>query len=325
MSRLLIGVDGGGTKTIAVAAREDGTIIAVSSGSGINYNNIGMARSRNRLRGIVDRLLAQTGGGTADLCIGMPALSMQADEALVRAYAGDRFDDVAIDMQSDAYVALMGHTLGKPGLIVICGTGSMLAMLDRQGRQRVMGGWGHLLGDPGSGYSIGLDGMRAAIAAYEAAAAPTGLTDAMRAYFEVDDLRDVLDIVYDSRDTVARIAGFARTVLRMAESGDTAARDAVRANMRRIAHDAGVMLAGGEGMGAVGLYGGIFLNSALAREIFLAALREKVPGAAAAFPRYPPEIGALIHLFGRRGAITPQLLRNLEGSYSALSARKKGE
>ena len=41
----------------------------------------------------------------------------------------------------------MGCTLGGPGLIAICGTGSMLLLRDREGRTRVSGGWGYLLED----------------------------------------------------------------------------------------------------------------------------------------------------------------------------------
>lgn len=52
----LIGVDGGGTKTKAVAARTDGTVLATAVGGGLNAGQIGAGRAKENLLGVLKRL-----------------------------------------------------------------------------------------------------------------------------------------------------------------------------------------------------------------------------------------------------------------------------
>ena len=48
-----------------------------------------------------------------------------------------------------------------------CGTGSVVVGRNAKGEVTRAGGWGHLLGDHGSGYWIGITGLRAAIREYD--------------------------------------------------------------------------------------------------------------------------------------------------------------
>merc|ERR1711964_171025 len=55
----------------------------------------------------------------------------------------------------------MGGT--REGVIAISGTGSIVYGRNHGGKAARAGGWGHLLGDEGSGYDIGLQGLRAVV------------------------------------------------------------------------------------------------------------------------------------------------------------------
>ena len=70
---LIIGVDGGGSHTVAVAAREDGTVVASAHGSGINYYKVGMRLARENLYHIIEEVSRSSGGDYEALCIGMSA------------------------------------------------------------------------------------------------------------------------------------------------------------------------------------------------------------------------------------------------------------
>ena len=72
--QFVIGVDGGGSKTIAAAVSMDGTVLAVQKGNGINYHNIGMEKARENLFGIVSSLEKECGAEYAALSIGSAAL-----------------------------------------------------------------------------------------------------------------------------------------------------------------------------------------------------------------------------------------------------------
>ena len=133
MSRgLLIGIDGGGTHSSAVAVWPDGRIAAVAREGGMNFHNDGVDAVRRRLENVVGALCAGAGAPAERICAGLSALDGPADRETLAVFASDTWPAGTLDLQSDAYIALMGCTLGSPGMIVICGTGSMLLLLDRE-------------------------------------------------------------------------------------------------------------------------------------------------------------------------------------------------
>ena len=311
---LLIGIDGGGTHSTAVAAYPDGRIAAVAKGGGANFHNIGVEAVRCHLEEMVAQLCCQ-GGEVEEICVGMSALDAPADEATTALFARGMFRTEQLDLQSDAYIALMGFTLGQPGVIVICGTGSMLLMLDGEGCQKAAGGWGYLLGDAGSGYTLAREGLLAVIDASEGTGPDTSLVGDALVYFQADAPRGIIDRVYDPAATPDKLAGFARHVLQRAKEGDAVACTILHSNMKRLARSAAQLVCGSPEAGRIGLYGGIFAHSELAREYFTAALQRFSPGAQACSPEYPPELGALIHLFRKRGILTEEALDNMKSTY----------
>ena len=316
--QFVIGVDGGGSKTIAAAVSMDGTVLAVQKGNGINYHNIGMEKARENLFGIVSSLEKECGAECTALSIGSAALEDTASEKEVRAFAGTLFRADRIIMESDAYMALIGLTQGKPGMIVICGTGSMLVMGGEK-KQSIMGGWGHLLGDPASGYAIALAGLRAAVRAWEGTARPTSLADKATRFFNLSENRQLTEKIYAPDFGVDGIAKFAPMVFEAAEEGDEEANAILCAQMDEIAAEAAALLRQDAQVRLVGLYGGIFQHQSMAKTLFSGLLREKMPEREfeIAKPAYPPELGAAILYFLRRGTLNEQILRNMQESRQA--------
>lgn len=322
-TKVIIGVDGGGSKSIGVAADGDGRALAVFRGGGINYYQIGMERARSNLKEIVDALLSACGGVCDLLSVGMPALDTAADEATVRAFAGDIFDPQSLILESDACMTLEGMTGGEQGMIVICGTGSM-ALLSVGNSYRAAGGWGYLLGDPGSGYSIAMSGLRAVIRHWEGTGPETGLGVRAMVHFGLKQPRDLIALIYDPAcgpDTVARFAG---QVFSLAEAGDGEAERILENEMQGIAWQAASLLKDAPGVEKVGLYGGIFQHQPLARRLFADALRECLPGRSIHIvkPEYPPEIGAVIQAFKRKGILNDVRLKALKTTYEKLTEAK---
>lgn len=315
VQELLIGIDGGGTHSTAAAAWPDGRIAGVAYGGGMNFHNVGVKTVRERVEAIVAELCEKCGAPAGAVCVGMSALDAPADEETLARFTTGSLTREQLDLQSDAYIALMGLTLGQPGMIVICGTGSMLLMVDGEGEQHAGGGWGYLLGDSGSGYTLARAGLMAAIDAFEGIAAPTPLTEDALAYFSVDALRKVIDRVYAPDFTPDRLAGFARCVLARALEGDEVSLRVVHESMDRLAREAAQMIARRPEAARVGLYGGIFAHSELAREAFVSRLKALSPEVTVCSPEYPPELGAIIHLLHRRGTLDGDKLSLLKSTY----------
>ena len=315
---LFIGIDGGGTHSTAIAATTDGQVVAIAREGGLNYHNIGVEPVRQRLENMVSTLCREAEAPFEAVCVGMSALDAQADETTLALFTGGFFSPGQLDLQSDAYIALMGFTRGEPGMIVICGTGSMLLLADENGRQHVSGGWGCLLGDAGSGYTLAREGLIAAIDAQEGTGIPTPLTGLACAYFDSPTLRDIINKVYAPGFTPDRLAGFARHVIAQAENGDAAAEGILRRSMERLARQAAQLLKKSVDARCVGLYGGIFEHSHLARSLFVDMLQSLCPQAEIRGLEYPPELGAIIHLMQKRGSLCEESLLRLKHSYEEI-------
>ena len=311
---ILIGIDGGGTHSTAVAAYPDGRNAAVAKGGGLNFHNIGVEAVRSHLEAMVRELCQKTGCRAEKVCVGMAALDAPADEATTALFTGILTAD-QLDLQSDAYIALQGFTQGKPGVIVICGTGSMLLMLDGEGKQHAAGGWGYLLGDAGSGYTLAREGLLAAIDYAEGLASETPLLADAMDYFDAETPRGLIDRIYAPEMTQARLAGFARYVLQWASEENPVACGILAYNMKRLARLAARLIDNAPDAARVGLYGGIFCHSELARSYFARALEELSPKASVSLPEYPPELGALIHLFHQKGTLHDSVLNIMKKSY----------
>lgn len=321
--KLIIGVDGGGSKSIGAAADESGRVLAVYRGGGTNSYQIGAEQARRNLKEIVDALERACGGACTLLSVGLPSLDTTADEKTLRNFAGDVFDPERLILESDACMALEGMTGGDRGMIVICGTGSM-ALLDDGTGQRVAGGWGYLLGDPGSGYGIAMAGLRAAISAWEGTGPETTLSDRALAYWDIKQPRDLIGLIYDPTCGPDAVARFAGEVFALAEAGDGEAVNIIREETRRVAWQAASLLQSAPGVEKVGLYGGIFQHQPLARRLFADALRERLPDRTIQImnPVYPPEIGAVIRGLKRLGTLNAEKLAALKTTYEKLTEAK---
>lgn len=312
---IAIGVDGGGSRTTAVAAAPDGRLLAVAIGGGINYNNIGMDEARRRLKGVVDELLKTCGAEAFRfLSVGMSALDGPATAGTLKEFAGDAFPASKLIMDSDANAALYAATLGGEGTIVICGTGSMVQSANALGNVRVGGGWGVLAGDAGSGHQIAVDALRAATAAWDGIAAPTALCEEALAFFGADEPRSLIEKIYGPGMDASMLARFSPCVEKCATSGDTTAIALIERNMDELAKIAAATAFAAEGQ-IFWLYGGVFENSKFMGNIFAAALAKHAPGSSTRVLGVSPAVGAMLYGFKMRGELNPAVEEAVKATY----------
>ena len=319
MTSIRIGIDGGGTHSTAVAAWPDGRIAAVAEGGGLNFHNDGVETVRSRLYDMISRLQAASGGAPVhSVCVGFSALDGPADEQTVSAFASDELPPDRLDFQSDAYIALMGLTQGEPGVIAICGTGSMLLMADENDRQIVSGGWGYLLNDAGSGYTLAREALLAVIDQIDGVGPETPLTTDMLQHFGLPHPRALIDTVYAPDFTPDKQASFARYVLQRAAEGEPVALGILSRNMKRLALLTARLMDKSASVRLVGLYGGIFGHSETARTLYAGYLFGEYPDARVVSPEYPPELGAIIQLMKKSGCLNADTLNTLKKTYEEI-------
>lgn len=317
---LIIGVDGGGTHSRLAAVREDGTVVAIGPGGGINYNTIGMRVARERLFDAVEALLGECGETRyRALSIGMSALDGAADERLIKEFAADRFDPNKIKMNSDVYMALMGATMGGCGVMVVSGTGAMIVAMDERGNVHNCGGWGYLLDDPGSAYGVAIQALKAVMAGWEGSIPPTLLTEHALNFFQADGKRELLEKLYADESDPSRIAQFAREVLTCAKLGDKAARDIVEGNVAYLVRQTNRMLGlCGEKVG-VSLYGGMFAHNEWIRSMFCRQLKELSPFTTVSMLKFPPELGAVVAYMKQAGRLNEDIVDKMKKTWERIA------
>ena len=291
MRECYVGVDGGGTRSTGVTVAPDGTVLARCAGASLNEHTIGREAARENLHALANRLLAQSG---ADRCLcltaGLASLSGPAGAEMTEAYWEATWGSICLT--SDTDIALMGGSLGKPGLAVIAGTGSMCEMIDREGTCHTAGGYGYLIGDPGSGLSLARDALRLSLDREARTGEKNGFLTYAMAEYGVSSTEALLEKVYSGDNAVARLAALGRQVLEGAARGDVEAMAVLRSNMQHLASQACALL-DRYGTVPVYLYGGIFRHSPLAVDIFTEMLG-LYSGLTVSVPRFSPEIGEVL-------------------------------
>ena len=147
-----------------------------------------------------------------------------------------------VQVVTDADIALYGATEGKPGLVIIAGTGSICCGVNARGRRACAGGWGPVVGDEGSGSWIARRALQAVAHASDGRGRKTALSEAACEYFNVAQAEDLSTAVYAPNVTNSRIAGYGRRVVQTAKRRDPVAREIVEAAGRELASAAAAVI-----------------------------------------------------------------------------------
>lgn len=227
----ILGVDAGGSHCRAGLFGDSEEILSYSEGEGCNYQSSGIDSVRRTLTGLMEKVIeGRELPMPLECCVfGMAGLDTQRDRLILEPVIREslqmaRILPKTLIVENDAYVSLKGHLHDRPGLLVISGTGSILYGQDSRGRYRRIGGRGHIVGDDGSGFNIGLsaiqhvfrvaDGVEPASAVFQCTLEELGLIDP-------DSL---LDWLYSERYSPMRVANLATAVCDLARGNDVTAR-----------------------------------------------------------------------------------------------------
>ncbi len=304
-ARYLLGLDGGATKTLAAVLDLRDHVLHLGHGGPSNLDSVGERATVDALLGAVDEALSHAGIDARELSGGVLAVAGTDTDAisahLHRARGGTWI------VVNDVVAAWAAATGAGPGVAAISGTGSNVFGVGPRGRTWRAGGWGHLLGDEGSGYWLGLHAISAALADRDGSGPPTALGDAAIAFFDMPSIEALAVRVYAEPLSKSQIASFAIETAAIARNGDVVARELYERAARDLTSQIAAVIgetglegdAHGEpdGDGAVARTFPVgLIGSALkAGDVFLAPLRRFVGEAA---PRAQVSVVALAPIGG---------------------------
>jgi N-acetylglucosamine kinase-like BadF-type ATPase len=290
----IVGIDGGGTRTRAVAVGPGARLLGVARAGCGNFQVLGLDGLEALLGDLWPRLGVQL--PLSALCLGLAGAGRPTEQRAIAEWARERNWAGQVRVVSDAQAALVGAHGSQAGLVVIAGTGSMVLGRNAQGEQARAGGWGPLLGDEGSGYHLGMEGIRAALRARDGWGPATALDPRLRRALGLEDWDQVVRWIYGGELERGRVAALGLEVVEAAREGDGCALAIVAAAGQALGRQLGAVarkLGLEEGAPVAGV-GGLF-----AARPFLWPALVRAARAAGCRPRWrdpllPPVLGAVL-------------------------------
>lgn len=291
MSAVVLGIDGGGTRTRASIV-SGGQVLALAENGSIKRLRVGAQAAEEHLRDLLAEVFAQAGiTSVRAASAGVASSTMPGVQEWITAV----FEDFGVERSEivgDEVIALDAAFRGGPGILQIAGTGTNCIGRAPDGGRETAGGWSSRLGDEGSGYWIGLHAVRRALKAYDRGES-TKILDTVGCAWGTATLDELVNL--GDSTPGPDFAALAPDIDRLAEEGDAvalgvmkqAAADLVesvllvRKKLHRKHHiDGEVPLA---------WIGSVIGKSRLVREAFLAGLH----AAAREMPVLPNEVAGI--------------------------------
>jgi N-acetylglucosamine kinase-like BadF-type ATPase len=305
MPQYFIAIDGGSTTSAGLLARHDLQILHRASAGCANYHLIGARGTERTLLTLIESLCSAGGLSSKQIegfCFALSGVSRPEDfntiEAILRRHLIQQRSKIVPDFEA----ALLGGTSKGVGMVVISGTGSVIFAKNKRGETKKVGGHGHLAGDPGSAYDIGIRGLRAIIAASEGRIGETLLRERILQAASIRSVDDIVPWLHGSDTPKVAVASLAPQIISAAEHKDPVARDILRSAAAELtdlaAFTANSLQLDREPFDIV-LSGGVFQNNPEYFRLMKSLLSETMAMANPTEPENEPAFGALVALRGR--------------------------
>jgi len=301
---LVLGIDGGGTRTRAVLADNGGRILSSATGDSINPRHYDHGILRERLASLVAAVRVDHGAVDAAF-LALGGVSTAADSAEVQSVARGvpALAGAHITVDNDATAALSGGLAGRPGMVLIAGTGSACLGIGPGGRRCWCGGWESLADDAGSAYWIAIEAIRSAVRQEDGRLPAGALRGLVFHRWELAEPRALAERL--SRPDVGRavIASLAPQVLALAATDRQAAR-IVEEAVDHLAQLVSVTARSTFGRDPCDLIltGGLANSGPPFTPMLAARIAVVAPAVRLVSPELPPVLGAVLEAFKSLGA-----------------------
>lgn len=231
-----IGIDAGGTTWDAALVNRDNKILARHKFEGLNVRGANPNVVAFKVKDILEYMSYKGGLMAYHITLIVLAAAGAGDDKTreaVEKSCHSVFPNNPVKVVTDAEAALCGAFRGEPGIVLIAGTGSIAYGIDTQGAAGRAGGYGHLLGDEGSGFWIGREAVRTALDAHYRGEA-SALGKLICEKWELKDITYAPGQIYSSEFPAKMMAEIAPLVFKLAETGDSEAERIVSAAGREL-------------------------------------------------------------------------------------------
>lgn len=225
--QLVLGIDGGGSKTVAWlamrSAEREPPVVGRGTSGPSNPQATGFDLALESLDGAVDAAFGEAGvkpEPVAAAVLGLAGSARKQNRDVLRRWADDRRLAQRFRVVTDALPVLVAGSPEGRGVALISGTGSFAFGQSPDGRSARAGGWGYLFGDEGSAYWIALAALRAVMMAADGRGPATQLVPAVLKRLDLREPKELVSAVMPQAGDRAAIAALADLVTELADQGD---------------------------------------------------------------------------------------------------------
>jgi N-acetylglucosamine kinase-like BadF-type ATPase len=311
----VLGVDAGGTKTLAAVADEQGLVRGVGLAGSANYQGCGARAAQAELGRAVEQALDRAGLASAELaaaCFGVAGADRPTDFAVIRGLLEPLAPVPRLRLENDTIVALRAGTPDGVGIALIAGTGANAIGRDRAGRTLQVGGLGRWSGDHGSAGQLGEAALAAAFMGEDGRGPPSLLAGRIRAKLGLERLEDIIEFgFYDLPRVPLDPGALAPLVFEAAAQGDGPALAILRQAGAEVARSVRALcerLFPGPGAVTVVFGGSVYQRGAYPTliEAIIQATRQHRPDARFVLLQAEPVLGALEFALDDAGLSRPE-------------------
>lgn len=232
---LFLGVDGGGSQTRAVLVDVHGHERGRGMAGSANHRAVGMPRALRQIQIAIAEALNQSGSDQPITAawLGLAGIDHPTDQEHFLPDLASLASAVTLTNDADL---LLGALPESVGVALIAGTGAIACGRDVEGKTTRSNGWGHIIGDEGSGYDIGRRALQSVALATDGRGPTTALSGRIMAHLDLND--PLALIAYVHREGKAAIAALSSLVFSVAEEGDRVAQAITRRAATELARSA---------------------------------------------------------------------------------------
>jgi N-acetylglucosamine kinase-like BadF-type ATPase len=293
-----LGLDGGGSKTEAIVVDENMRVLGDGRAGPSNHLRVGIEEATREVKRAIVEATTEAGIQLGQIEFGYCGIA-GSDHPKHRATMVDavrRFlPHGRFTVDSDTRIALTGAIGFGVGIVVISGTGSVSFGRSEDDVEARAGGWGPTIGDEGSAYSIGRNGLIAVARALDGRGPATAMTDILCTHYGVCDPAELSYLVYAPTTHADDIALYLRLVAEAARQDDEVAKKILESEATELANTALAVvrkLKLFEREFPLAYVGGAFKAGSLLLEPFSRNVLDKAPGAQIQPPKETPVFGA---------------------------------
>ncbi len=298
--KYIIAFDCGATKTECALADINGNILYTTAGGSANFLVSGADGTSKIILSLLNDCIKKFNADYSEIekiVIGAAGAGRKEDaekleSSLHEIFSSDGIKIKSLKVVSDAQIALQGAFPNEAGCILIAGTGSIIYGKDVKGNIYRAGGFGRLIGDEGSGFSIGRKGLQAAAKYFDGRGDETLIVKLIEEKYSIKSADELITKVYKENFDIASIA---EVVLIAANNEDQIAHHILLKETDELIHHISTMMKKMDTIDLrISFAGSLILNNNIYSDMLRDKLTTSLPSVKIVEPRHSPIEGAIL-------------------------------